>query len=154
MDDSFLDEIPDGVREGVVGCLVLRPDGRIFAQKRSATRKTFPGCWDLVGGHVEPGETLRQTLVRELSEETGWTLERVLGLRRVIDWETPGPHGPVLKREYVVAVTVAGGWESPRLEADKVTEGHWFGPDELARLNENRGSDTYVYDLMQEEFTR
>lgn len=139
-------------REGVVGALVKRDDGRIFAQRRSLTRKTFPGCWDLVGGHLEPGESPRQALVRELAEETGWNLGGVLGLRRVVDWHTEGALGPVLKREFVLAVTIQGSEDTPRLEQDKATEGRWFGPHDLELLNENRlGLDTYVYDLIKEE---
>lgn len=139
-------------REGVVGCLVVDPAGRVFAQKRSADRKTFPGCWDLVGGHVEDGETPYEALVRELVEETGWELDRVLGLRKVVDWEVPSPTGPRRKREFVLAVTIRSGWDSPRLEAGKVTEGRWFGPGDLTVLSEGRGSDTYVHDLVSAEF--
>ena len=29
----------------------------------------FPGYWDLIGGHVEEGETPEQALVREVKEE-------------------------------------------------------------------------------------
>lgn len=143
-------------RRGVVGCLVVGPDGRIFAQRRSPSRKLFPGCWDLVGGHLEDGETPREALVRELAEETGWTLDRLLGLRKVVDWESPGPDGlPVLKREFVLAVTVTGGWDNPRLEAGKVTEGRWFGIGDLGDLNENRpDTDSYVYDLVKAELDR
>lgn len=139
-------------RQGVVGALVVRPDGRIFAQRRSASRKTFPGCWDLVGGHLEPGETAQQALIRELAEETGWVLDKVLGLLRMVDWETPNPGlAPTLKREFVLAVTVQGDWDSPRLEPEKVTEGRWFWPREANLLNENRGGhDRYVYDTVVE----
>ena len=153
MDFSDIDRLhAEGLargRQGVVGCLVVRPDGRLFAQRRSPSRKTFPGCWDLVGGHIESAETPRRALVRELKEETGWILDRVLSLRKVVDWESPGHDGrPALKREFVVAVTICGGWDSPRLEAGKVTDGLWFGPADLKTLIENReGSDTYVYDL-------
>ena len=141
-------------RQGVVGCLVVRPDGRVFAQRRSPTRKLFPGCWDLVGGHVEPGETPRQALERELTEETGWTLDRLWRLQKMVDWESPGPyHRPVLKREFVVVITVNGGWDAPRLEAAKVSEGRWFGASDLETLKENRpGTDTYVWDLCSSFF--
>jgi 8-oxo-dGTP pyrophosphatase MutT (NUDIX family) len=143
-------------RQGVVGCLVVGPDGRIFAQRRSPTRRLFPGCWDLVGGHIEAGESPRQALERELAEETGWVLDQVLSLCRVVDWESPDPDGrPVLKREFALAVSVQGGWDHPVLEASKVSEGRWFGPGDLEVLNENRsGTDTYVYDLFREYFDR
>ena len=37
----------------VVSALIPDHLGRIFVQKRTMTRKMFPGCWDLVGGHVD-----------------------------------------------------------------------------------------------------
>ena len=29
----------------------------------------YPGCWDILGGHVEPGETPEECIVREMLEE-------------------------------------------------------------------------------------
>jgi 8-oxo-dGTP diphosphatase len=52
-----------------VGALMLR-DGRVLLGRRSA-HKTCAGCWDVPGGHVEPGETLAAALRRELKEELG-----------------------------------------------------------------------------------
>ncbi|MEI8095964.1 MAG: NUDIX domain-containing protein [Spirochaetales bacterium] len=148
-------------RQGVAGLLVVRrapgssggTDQQVFAQRRSQTRKLFPGCWDLVGGHVEAGETVAQTAARELAEETGWVLKMVLGLRRVVDWQSAGADSaPVLKREFVLAIEAEGDLDHPALEATKVTEGRWFGVDELAQLKEGReGSDTYVFDLAREQ---
>jgi len=88
-------------------------------------------------------------LERELTEETGWLLDRLLGLAKVVDWESAGSDGQrLLKREFVVAVTVAGGWDHPRLEKAKTIDGRWFGPSDLEVLKENRpGTDTYVYDV-------
>jgi 8-oxo-dGTP pyrophosphatase MutT (NUDIX family) len=154
IDSLFAEGLTLG-RQGVVGALVVRPDGRVFAQRRSPQRRLFPGCWDLVGGHVERGESPREALIREVSEETGWRFESLLGLRRVVDWESPGENGvPVLKREFVVAVSVAGDWDRPRLEPGKATEGRWFGPQDLAILNENRqGQDNYVFNLYLDYFS-
>ncbi len=53
----------------VVGALVR--DGRVLLVHRRAGRRHFPDCWDLPGGHVEPGEGPTDALVRELREELG-----------------------------------------------------------------------------------
>ena len=53
----------------VAGALVR--NGRVLLAHRSPGRRWYAGVWDLPGGHVEPGETGRQALVRELREELG-----------------------------------------------------------------------------------
>jgi 8-oxo-dGTP diphosphatase len=42
----------------------------------------FPNHWDLIGGHVEEGETPEQALVREVREEIGIELEHFDSYRR------------------------------------------------------------------------
>lgn len=56
----------------VAGALV--DDGRILLAHRSPARRWYPDVWDLPGGHVEPGESGVQALVRELDEELGVTV--------------------------------------------------------------------------------
>jgi 8-oxo-dGTP diphosphatase len=41
--------------------------------RRAPHRRSYPNCWDIIGGHVEAGETSEQTLVREVEEEIGVT---------------------------------------------------------------------------------
>jgi 8-oxo-dGTP diphosphatase len=115
--------------------LVVDDAGRIFFQKRSATRKLFPNTWDVVGGHVEPGETLEETVRRELAEETGWQLSVILG--PVGDYTYTGEDG-LQRVETDFLVRVDGDLARPRLEAGKHTEFRWLGRDDLAVLDENR----------------
>lgn len=60
--------IPVGVH------VVLERDGRVLLMRRAGTG-FFDGLYSLPGGHVEPGESVRQAAVRELFEETGVRLD-------------------------------------------------------------------------------
>ena len=51
------------------------PDRRILLVKRRTV--PFKGYWALPGGRVEAGETVEQTVVREVKEETGLDVEIV-----------------------------------------------------------------------------
>jgi 8-oxo-dGTP diphosphatase len=53
---------------------VLTDDDQVLLCHRTPERTSFPAVWDLPGGHIEPGESPRQALVRELREELGITI--------------------------------------------------------------------------------
>jgi 8-oxo-dGTP pyrophosphatase MutT (NUDIX family) len=131
-----------------VGAVILNERNEAFAQLRSAERRLFPCTWDIVGGHVEPGETLLAALAREVHEETGWRLRRLCRLLRVATWEGDDGRGPRHEADYVVEVS--GDLAHPMLEWSKNTAYGWFGPGDLARLMENRPTelDTYVRDVV------
>ena len=109
-------------------------DGRIFFQRRSPARKLFPNSWDIVGGHLEPGETVSEALHREVFEETGWRVAAVLG--RVGEYRYTGEDG-LDRHETDFLVRVDGDLSRPQLEVGKHTEFRWLGPDDLAVLDES-----------------
>lgn len=56
----------------VVHVLVFNKKGEILLQKRSINKDVAPGKWDTsVGGHVNPGEDLLDSAIREMEEELG-----------------------------------------------------------------------------------
>lgn len=57
-------------RVDVAAAVITRPDGRFLLGQR-APGTFYPGYWEFPGGKVEAGETPRQALIRELSEELG-----------------------------------------------------------------------------------
>ncbi len=124
-----------------VGALIRDRDGRVFVHRRGPNRRFLPNCWDVVGGHVEPGEDLVTALRREVQEETGWLLRGDPVLIHVEDWDAPGPEGPQSHREFDFLVEVEGDLSRPRLEQPRHVEFRWIGHGETTLLDENRGMD-------------
>ncbi len=95
-------------RVAVAAAVIERPDGAFLMASRPSG-KAYAGWWEFPGGKLEPGETARHALKRELEEELGirvhtaypWLTRdydyehaRVrLHFFRVVDWSgEPHPH--------------------------------------------------------------
>ena len=109
-----------------------RPHGPplVLLGKREAKRAFYPGVWDVLGGHLEPGETAEQALIRELREEAGVTPTewRPLGEFR----ETlPGGDGSIVLQLYAVT-----SWTGvPRNRSIREhSEISWFAVEDACRL--------------------
>ena len=59
----------------VAAAVVTRSDGQVLLAQRPAG-KAYAGYWEFPGGKLEPGETPRAALDRELREELGLTVRR------------------------------------------------------------------------------
>ena len=61
-------------------CMLTRADGRVLVQNR---RDPDWGGLTFPGGHVEPGESLVDSVIREMREETGLTIRhpRLVGTK-------------------------------------------------------------------------
>lgn len=117
--------------------MIRNAEGRIFVQRRSATRQLLPGVWDIVGGHIEPNETPEAALSREITEETGWHLRRIIA--PIADWEWE--HDGRIRRELDYIVEVDGDLDSPALEAGKHDAFAWVGEDDLDLMLTGRVAD-------------
>lgn len=107
---------------------------RLLLGRRAVTRRFYPGVWDAIGGHIEPGETAERALARELREEIGVT---PLTWREVRHLVVPTPHdGPeaVGFDFWLYAVTA---WEgTPRnLQPEEHDDISWFGIAEACGLD-------------------
>ena len=47
----------------------LVTNGRLLLGHRHPARRWYPDCWDLIGGHIEVGESPEQAAIRECREE-------------------------------------------------------------------------------------
>jgi 8-oxo-dGTP diphosphatase len=58
----------------VAACALIDVDGRVLIAERPPG-KAMAGLWEFPGGKLEPGERPEETLIRELSEELGITVQ-------------------------------------------------------------------------------
>ena len=55
---------------------IMNDKKELLIQKRSATKKSHPNCWDISGaGHIRAGESVIDGAIRELKEELGVEVE-------------------------------------------------------------------------------
>lgn len=122
-------------RVEVVGGLLVDPEGRVLFGLRADWKKAWPGYWDAPGGHVEPGESKEQALVRELQEEIG-----IMATRFALIQSVEGAR-PELYGEMVCHIFAVTGWSGgePRMMCDEHSEVRWFTPDEIERLSNLAG---------------
>lgn len=109
----------------VVAAALVR-DGRVLLCHRSPARRWYPDVWDLPGGHVEPGETPYDALVRELREELG-----VMPVDPGRVWKRA--RNPV-EHLQVWRVTEWEG-EPANLAPEEHDDVRWFTPAELGRVS-------------------
>lgn len=147
---AFAREASTAGRRLVVGALIADDQGRIYVQRRSEQRALFPGCWDIVGGHVDEGEGPLEALAREVREETGWRLARAGPVVELIDWSAADG---VERREVDLLAQVEGDLAHPYLEPGKHSEGRWLAPHDVSVLLEGRRpDDRWVHDTVARAF--
>jgi 8-oxo-dGTP pyrophosphatase MutT (NUDIX family) len=63
------------------------PPPQLLIVKRVATETSFPCHWEVPGGKIDPAETVRHALDREVLEETGLRVCRVVTALPMVRWE-------------------------------------------------------------------
>jgi 8-oxo-dGTP diphosphatase len=94
---------------------VLVRGGEVLLARRSDDRAFYPGVWDVIGGHCEPGEAPLDALVREVQEEIG-VVPRVFREVAVLGEPHPEAHGEAAY--HIFAVSRWSGGEPRRLGAE------------------------------------
>ena len=108
-----------------ISVAALVRDGLVLLVHRHPSRRWYPDCWDLVGGHVESGESPNQAVIRECREELGVQVHDPVSIPMTISDPTLDMHAFLVTR-----------WEGEPVNA--APEEHdglrWFRPGDLADL--------------------
>lgn len=125
----------------VVHLHIISRDEKIYLQKRSMKKDLLPGKWDTaVGGHVKYGEGILEALLRESSEELGFSEYNpiYLGSYR---WDSK-------KESELVNIFAAVGTYELKPDKDEVDEGRWWT---LSQIDEAMGKGVFTPNF-EEEF--
>jgi 8-oxo-dGTP diphosphatase len=57
------------LKQSITACVFIHKDNKALIARRADTKSFLPGVWELMGGHIEFGETIEDGLMRELKEE-------------------------------------------------------------------------------------
>lgn len=117
------DDIGRAVEDIAVGVIVR--EGRVLLGHRHPRRRWYPDCWDLIGGHVEPGEAARDALIRECAEELG------IRVRALTPLAMPCPDPGIRMTTFLVT---AWSGEPVNAAPDEHDELRWFAADDLTLL--------------------
>lgn len=113
-----------------VGALIFNEQGQFLMSLRGPKARNEQGRWEIPGGKVEWGETLAETLIREIKEEIGVDIE-VLELLTVSDHllRAEGEHW--VSPTFICKITSG----TPIImEPEKCAELRWFSLDEAETM--------------------
>lgn len=90
--DTTREQLPPGHRYVLGGAIFQQPEDTIneplpqLLLLKRAESDSFPGYWEIPGGKMKPGETIREAVYREIFEETGLTVQFVLKELVTVRW--------------------------------------------------------------------
>lgn len=125
--------------------ILIERDGNYLLLRRSLEKypETSSNRWSIIGGRINPGQSLMENLAREVKEETGLQLvgnPRLIAAQDILNIEGyPDRH--------VVRLTYIGKADGEIvLDAEENDSYQWCTLEELRQLE---GLDTYLHELLK-----
>lgn len=119
---------------GAFGIAIRSDHSVLLSQRNQPSDPSLHGKWQIPGGGQEYGETLLQSLQRELYEELGLTDVTILEEQPLIRfslWEDKEPHTHVNLFIYCIDIHD----QIPHINDEESMDWKWFTLDEVASLD-------------------
>ena len=111
------------------GCLILNDKNEVLLMKRSGTVRNESGWWSKPGGGIDFGETVEESMIREMKEELGIEVE-------IIGYLPHTNHFTKDKKQHWVALNFVAKIISgvPKImEPHKCSEIAWFPMNKMPK---------------------
>lgn len=111
-------------KDEIAAAAIVR-DGKLLLGHRQPQRRWYPDVWDLIGGHIEPGETAADAIHRECHEELAITIHEPKPIEIPFQPPQVNLHGFLVTK-----------WDGDpvNMEPDEHDGLGWFVPEEPNRL--------------------
>lgn len=112
---------------------IIVKDRKMLMTKRRDLRPEFNNKWEFPGGGVENGETFSETLVREVKEETGYSVQKIEQLPDILTTVVLNSRENYQVHLVMSVCKIMSGKFNP---ADAETSGHgWFTYAEALKMD-------------------
>lgn len=127
------------------GAIIVNMKGEYLLCRRGEKAKNERGKWEFPGGSIEFGETLRQSLTREMKEELDIDIE-ILEQLPAIDHLIPEENQHWVTNGFICEINKG----KPKImEKEKCSEIGWFSLSEIEKLDLTIPSRIYLDDLIK-----
>lgn len=123
----------------VVNMHIIDRNARLYLQRRSKRKNSYPGRWDSsVGGHVSYGETLGEALFREAAEELSFHDFNPVFLGTFVYEDQ--------REKELVALYATITSESPKPDGNEVSEARWWTMEEIENAPETGFTPGFLFE--------
>ncbi len=153
------DSLEAGEYIRVVHACIFNVRQEMLIQQRSPRKKLYGGRWDLsAGGHVKSGESSREAVLRELSEELGLSLTGKTaadggdaGETEELRFAFTEPFGHVLDDMYILKVRSLD-IDGLRIQKEEISRIRWAREEEIFRMAEEGTFVDYTKECLEKIF--
>jgi 8-oxo-dGTP diphosphatase len=133
---------PNGTIGASQKAVVFNQEGKMLTMFRTETAPTRPNTWDLPGGDLDLGEDAIESIVREITEETGLAVTNV----RPFDVES------LINPEGTFWITIAY-YAQASSDDVKLSYEHndyrWVTIDEFLEINTSKRAQRFIESLLK-----